>query len=164
MSSACSSASLAILSRLISLRPFSLTLTSSVTCSATKAGVPPPIPGKRKLVSACTQCFADPRMEPQRDFIEALTSRARAAIAAAERTVAQSETLAAASRLVTDPSQMVKRCAWCGRLALGRWTSSEEAPRFLAGRLDGQTTHGICSECLRRLERTGRTRPLMHRS
>ena len=103
-------------------------------------------------------------MAGEHDFADDLTSRVRRAIAVAQETVARSEALAAASRLVQDPSLMMKRCAWCGRLALGRWTTNERVPSFVTDRMDGQTTHGICADCLRRLERTGRSRPLKRAS
>ena len=87
-----------------------------------------------------------------RDAVEALVFRARSAIAAARTTVAQAEVLTEASRLANDRYALIRRCAWCGRLALGRWTPADEAPAFLTLRAESKATHGICPDCLRRIE------------
>jgi hypothetical protein len=63
---------------------------------------------------------------------DVLTGRVRQAIAAAERAVARAEVVTVAARLVKTRDTMVRRCAWCGRLALDRWTAPELAPPFLA--------------------------------
>jgi hypothetical protein len=91
------------------------------------------------------------------EFPDALASRVRRALSNAQRTVAEAEAVICASRLAQERDSMVMRCAWCGRIALG---AGSEVPAFIATRLDERTTHGICPDCVRRLERTGRTRPL----
>lgn len=94
---------------------------------------------------------------------DALEDRVRQAITAAEMTVVRSEILTAASRLAKDETRMIRRCAWCGCLQLGRWTPSDEAPAFLSAQMDGRATHGICPACLRRLKRKGESGPLSSR-
>jgi hypothetical protein len=94
------------------------------------------------------------------EVVETLARRVKQAIAAAEEAKAKSETLVAARRVVRDPAMMLRRCAWCGRISLGRWTVVEEAPPFLPREMHGRTTHGICPDCLCRLERRGETKPV----
>ena len=91
---------------------------------------------------------------------DVLTGRVRQAIAAAERAVARAEVVTVAARLVKTRDTMVRRCAWCGCLALDRWTAPSLRRPSSRWRASDQTTHGICSDCLRRLERTGQTKPL----
>ena len=86
------------------------------------------------------------------DAVGALVFRARRAVAAARTTVAQAEVLTESSRLANDRNALIRRCAWCGRLALGRWTPADEAPAFLTLRAEGKATHGICPDCLRHVE------------
>jgi hypothetical protein len=89
-----------------------------------------------------------------------LRRRVRAAITEASSTVARSECLSAARILVRDPHRLARRCAWCGRLALGRhWTPPAELPGFLPAEVRQRISHGICPDCLARLEREGGTRP-----
>ena len=93
--------------------------------------------------------------------MSALAARARRAAAEAERIVARSQVIMAARRATHDPSAMVKRCAWCGRVMIGReWVAAEHMPKFVARALEDHTTHGICDGCLHRLERDGTSRPL----
>jgi hypothetical protein len=93
--------------------------------------------------------------------MSALAARARRAAAEAERIVARSQVIVAARRVVRDPASMVKRCAWCGRVLIGRgWVPAEDMPDFVIDALEDHTTHGICERCVRRLERDGASRPL----
>lgn len=93
--------------------------------------------------------------------MSSLMERARRAYRDADTAIARSEVVVSARRLVRDPAAMVKRCAWCGRLLLGRgWVPTEEVPQFVGSALDERTTHGICERCVRRLERDGVSRPL----
>jgi hypothetical protein len=95
------------------------------------------------------------------DLVGSLLRRVTRARTEAEKAVARSEVLAAARVAVREPRRMVKRCAWCGRLALGRgWVPADEVPAFVGTLLDERTTHGICEHCLRRLERDGASKPL----
>lgn len=99
--------------------------------------------------------------ERERDLLTSLASRVRAAIERAHELVADAELVTAASRLVRDPGSLARRCAWCGRLALGRrWVPVDELPAFIRADLDEHVTHGICERCLRRLEESGESRPL----
>ena len=87
--------------------------------------------------------------------------RVREAVAEATRAVARSESLLAARALVRERGRLAKRCAWCGRLDLGRrWTPPDEVPQFLPAAVRERITHGICPDCLARLEREGQTREL----
>jgi hypothetical protein len=87
--------------------------------------------------------------------------RVRAALAEAHRAIARSEALTAARALVRDRHRLAKRCAWCGRLELGdHWTAPEELPAFLSSEVRDRISHGICPDCLARLEREGQTRSL----
>jgi hypothetical protein len=82
-------------------------------------------------------------------------------LAEANRAIARSESLRAARALVRDRRHLAKRCAWCGRLDLAdRWTPPEDIPAFLAGEVRDRVSHGICPDCLARLEREGRTHSL----
>jgi hypothetical protein len=95
------------------------------------------------------------------DFVAHLKGRVGRAMADAQRAVARSELLTSASQVAHEPDAMVTRCAWCGRLALaGRWTRIEQAPGFLAGLIARRGTHGICPDCMRRLESSGESAPL----
>jgi hypothetical protein len=94
----------------------------------------------------------------QPDFVEALTEQVREAVARAQQTVARSEFLTAASRLVREPRGMIKRCAWCGRFGMARrWMRPEQAPEFLIARVETRATHTICPDCVRQLEETGKS-------
>jgi hypothetical protein len=87
--------------------------------------------------------------------------RVRAALAEAHRTVARSESLVAARVLVRERRHLAKRCAWCGRMELGaHWTPPEELPAFLRREVRDRISHGICPDCLARLERQGHTHAL----
>jgi hypothetical protein len=99
--------------------------------------------------------------DSERDVAGHLSERVRAALADAERTVSQSEMLASARRIVRQPDSMVTRCAWCGRLQLGgHWTLVDQAPSFFKDFVDRSVTHGICGDCMRGLESSGKTSPL----
>jgi hypothetical protein len=93
----------------------------------------------------------------------ALELRAHRARDAAGRLVACSERIVASRRLLADPETMVKRCAWCGRLALGRaWVLEDEVPAFAGGLFEKRTTDGICSHCFDRLQRDRSNGVSMH--
>lgn len=93
------------------------------------------------------------------NVVRDLIRRVRAALSEAEAAVARSERLTAARAL--RGAGPARRCAWCGRLALGRhWTPLEEAPAFVPRDIGDGASHTICPDCLGRLEREGRTRPL----
>lgn len=95
------------------------------------------------------------------ELVRSLMRRVNRARAEAERAVARSETLTAAMRVIREPGAMLNRCAWCGRVSVGRgWVPADAMPAFVARLLDDRTTHGICERCLRRLERDGASRPL----
>jgi hypothetical protein len=95
------------------------------------------------------------------DVVGALIRRVNHACADAQRAVARSEMLVTARRLARDPSSMVRRCAWCGRMQLGHdWISADEAPAFLGSELDHRTSHGICERCIRKLEQDGASLPV----
>jgi hypothetical protein len=67
----------------------------------------------------------------------------------------------AARLLVRERRRLVKRCAWCGRIELGdHWTSTTELPALLPREVRDRISHGICPDCLARLEREGQTRSL----
>src|SRR5262249_52620478 len=90
----------------------------------------------------------------------ALELRAQRARDEARQLIMQSRCIVASRRLLADPESVITRCAWCGRLALGgAWMPVDEIPVFVNGRLEGQTTHGICLGCIDRLEREGKSRP-----
>ena len=89
----------------------------------------------------------------------ALARRAASAVANAARTLERSEVIVAAGRIVRSDHEMVTRCAWCDRLSLAdRWLRVEDAPLFSRGDYSERMTHGICDECLERLERSGESR------
>jgi len=93
------------------------------------------------------------------DLPAALAGRLQEALARVRATLDESELLTAASRLARDPATMARRCAWCGRLELGRsWRAPESAPEFLVATLERRATHTICPDCLGRLEATGQSR------
>lgn len=95
------------------------------------------------------------------DLFAALAARLQEAIAEARLAVEHSQVVAAASSLGRGPHTMAKRCAWCGRLELGRgWRSPERTPRFLAATLERRSTHSICPDCVRRLEESGQSKRL----
>ncbi len=96
-------------------------------------------------------------MEPE--VVGELMQRLRTAVQEASAAAAWSERLLAARRLARGA--LPTRCAWCGRLALGRqWTPLDEAPAFLPRDVGDGASHTICPDCTARLEREGRTRPL----
>jgi ribosomal protein L28 len=97
----------------------------------------------------------------EHDLTTALAERVRVAIERAHAVVAEADVLSALSRLLREPTSMAKRCAWCGRLALGRgWIPAEQIPAEIRALLEERMTHGICADCLRRLEREGKTRAI----
>jgi hypothetical protein len=92
------------------------------------------------------------------ELANALRMRARAAITEAEVTVERAQTLVASRRIVADDEALATRCAWCGRLELGeQWLLPIDAPLFVGAGLHDRTTHGICSDCVARLERSGKS-------
>jgi hypothetical protein len=86
------------------------------------------------------------------DF-DAIGARARAAVEAARRTVAESEVIATVLRLQRDEEGLLVRCAWCGRYSLGDEWLVENEVRQRWGLEDkfqaDQITHSICPDCLR---------------
>lgn len=92
-------------------------------------------------------------------MLAVLAARLQEAVAQARATVEESYMVIAASRLARSPNVMAKRCAWCGRLDLGRgWRPPEQTPRFLVATLERRATHTICPDCVRRLEEAGQSR------
>lgn len=97
----------------------------------------------------------------ERSMDAALIERAREAIGRAQAAIAEADVLRATARLLRDPASMARRCAWCGRLALGRtWKPADQVPEELRTRFEDRATHGICATCLRRLEREGQSHRL----
>jgi hypothetical protein len=95
---------------------------------------------------------------PEEDLPDVLLHRMRLAVGEAERAVERSATLRAARRLLRE-RMLLKRCAWCGRFSLGKgWQPLEQLPHFVPGLVREQATHGICPDCMHRLER-GRGSP-----
>jgi hypothetical protein len=95
--------------------------------------------------------------------VAALRRRARDAVAEAERAVSRSQTLTAARRLLHERA-LLKRCAWCGRISLGRgWTASDDLPHFVPESVRANASHGICPTCLERLARDGDSRTVERR-
>jgi hypothetical protein len=85
----------------------------------------------------------------------------RVAIAHVCRAIARSESLLAVRVLGRKHECLAKRCAWCGRLDLGdHWTPPDDVPAFLPRAARNRVTHGICPDCLARLERDGQTHSL----
>ena len=98
---------------------------------------------------------------PERDFAGALAERMREAIASAHHAISEAHVVRATSQLIREPTSMAKRCAWCGRLAIGRgWTPAEKIPENVRAQLEDRMTHGICGGCIRRLEQEGKTAPI----
>lgn len=92
------------------------------------------------------------------DVFAVLAARLQEAVTRAREAVEESQVLIAASTLARSPAAMAKRCAWCGRLELGRgWRAPEQTPRFLVTTLERRATHTICPDCVRRLEEAGQS-------
>ncbi len=95
----------------------------------------------------------------QGDLLEGLSARLQDAVAHAQAAVERSEVLAAVSQLARNPAAMARRCAWCGRLELGRsWRVPQYTPPLLLDTLERRATHTICPDCVERLEQSGRSR------
>jgi hypothetical protein len=93
--------------------------------------------------------------------VQTLEQRVWQAIATACGEVRRARILVEGAQVVREPSAMLTRCAWCGRYALGDgWADPDETPVW-PERLGGRTTHGICGQCLRMLETSGASRPLV---
>lgn len=84
------------------------------------------------------------------DF-DVLQQRARAAVEAAQETVAHSEAIAAVMRLERDAEGLLVRCAWCKRYSLGsEWIEEDELWKQwgLSRKLEAEKiTHTICPDC-----------------
>lgn len=98
-------------------------------------------------------------MSEREDVPRVLMARVRRARAEAERLTTRSAVLVTARRALADPHTMVRRCAWCNRLLLGRvWVPEDEVPDFVGDLLENRTTHGICENCVHELEEKGESR------
>src|SRR5207245_2586009 len=137
------------------------TTTKLKACSLIPGLSPEAAAGKRLCVGE-GPCFAARVMaEGEGELLEALNEMVRDAIARAQAVAERSELVRVASQLVRDPTLLAKRCAWCNRLAFGRrWIPAADLPEFVRPLLENRVSHGICADCMRRLEREGASRPI----
>jgi hypothetical protein len=93
------------------------------------------------------------------DPFAALRGRAHAAIARSASLVAEAEDLVVSCRLVRDERALVSRCEWCGRLGVDarHWLLPDELPLSLSPLGVRRNSHGICPDCIERLEAEGRS-------
>jgi hypothetical protein len=97
------------------------------------AGPLPATGGRKRLAQAKTQCLA--RLVTD-ELVHLLGARVRSALARAQAAVAEADLLTTASRLLREPGSMARRCAWCGRIALGReWVPEDDVPKFVRSEL-----------------------------
>ena len=89
----------------------------------------------------------------------ALVRRARQAVATAEAAVARARVVNDGLRLARDSQELMRRCAWCSRVALGgAWIDAEEAERLVGRRRTPEVSHTICPDCAERLVREHKSR------